>query len=215
MTVHVCGAPGCHDGPNRQPRRTPDPVCDWCAMRIVDALRTMPRHYLALERELPRVTGTGERVTGTRSPQPPVRLEILDAMRTTARILTEWEDVLRAYRLLTPRRTDVREQAAVVRAVHILSRFLPVVLGHPDMAPGFASDILRTRTQLMTLLGQHALRHRLPAPCPHCDLLTLIRDDGDDHVRCMHCHASWAEHEYQALVRVLASTAGRVPSNTG
>lgn len=214
MTVHTCGAPGCY-GPHRQPRRTSDPVCDWCTIRIADAIRNLPRHYLALERELPRTGGaSGDRVTGTRSPQPPARLEVLDAMRSTARMLTEWEDVVRAYRLLSPRRIDVREQAAVLRAAGFLVAFLPTLLGNPDTAPSFAADVLRTRSQLMTLLGQHPLRHRLRAPCPHCDLLTLVRDDGDDYVHCMHCHAFWAEHEYHALVRVLASDANRVPSAT-
>ena len=58
------------------------------------------------------------------------------------------------------------------------------------------------------VLGWDRLVHRLPAPCPYCDLLTLIRRDGDQFVRCTNCKRTWLEPEYRHFVRMLVEEVG-------
>lgn len=202
-----CAAPGC--APYR-PRRTDGVLCEWCQRNLGDALDAIPDHYRELERELPRTAKRGELVSGTRSPQPPLRVHILDAMTDTARLLTGWEDTLRAAYRLTDRRTDVREHVAVVRAKRFLRTQLGRIVDDTEHAPGFAADILQCRARLGRVLGWGELRHRLPAPCPHCDELALTRFDGDSYVRCVACRAAWHESEYAHLVLVLTEGTRRV-----
>lgn len=44
---------------------------------------------------------------------------------------------------------------------------------------------------------------RLRTPCPMCDLRTIVREDGDDIIRCRNarCGASWRRTEFNYLVR--------------
>lgn len=79
----------------------------------------------------------------------------------------------------------------------------------PSEAEVVGRRVLRWEQDLRRATGNDDLVHRLPAPCPRCDLLTLIREDGEDRVKCRFCHAEWQEHEYRRLVLVLASTHGR------
>lgn len=66
---------------------------------------------------------------------------------------------------------------------------------------------LHDRTRI--LAGRGELVHRLPAPCPRCDRLTLVRPNGKDHVECEACHHRWPESDYTRLCLVLASDENR------
>jgi hypothetical protein len=66
---------------------------------------------------------------------------------------------------------------------------------------GITTTSLRVRAD--QVLGWSRLVHRLPAPCPYCDTLTLVRDDGKDFVRCTGCRRNWRETEYRLFVKML------------
>lgn len=55
--------------------------------------------------------------------------------------------------------------------------------------------------------GVDRLQHRLTAPCPRCSARALVREDGDDLVRCGMCNACWDEAHYRHLAKVLADGA--------
>jgi hypothetical protein len=202
-----CAAPGCAP---YKPRHTDAIICDWCTKRVGDALDALPGHYRELQRELPRSTSRHELVSGSRTPQPPLRVDIIDTMADTAKILARWEDLTRAEFGYSPRRTDVREQVAVARACRFLRGQLGRVLGEPDLAGAFARNTLDCRARLGTMLGWNELRHRLPAPCPACSERALLRYSGDSYVRCVACRSAWHESEYAHLILVLTEEARHV-----
>jgi hypothetical protein len=202
MSGH-CAAPGCAP---YKPRRTDTLICDWCTKRIGDALATIPQHYRELQRELPRSTARQELVSGSRTPQPPLRIDVIDTMADAAKILSRWEDLTRAEFGYTPRRTDVREYVTTTRACRFLRSQLGRILTQPDLASPFARNILDCRSRLSTMLGWAELRHRLPAPCPGCNERALLRYSGDSYVRCVACRSAWHESEYAHLILVLTET---------
>mgnify|MGYP003576021883 CR=1 FL=1 len=69
----------------------------------------------------------------------------------------------------------------------------------------FAADLVELVGKVRRATGDTRLVHKLPAPCPDCDLLSLIRLDGADHVECENCHRLWTEGDYQRLCVVLAA----------
>jgi Zn ribbon nucleic-acid-binding protein len=71
----------------------------------------------------------------------------------------------------------------------------------------FAAEVRETLAALRGVLGLTRLRHRLPAPCPDCEMLTLVREDGGDYVECGACHRLWTEDEYARLAVVAAEEA--------
>lgn len=66
---------------------------------------------------------------------------------------------------------------------------------------------LHDRTRI--LAGRGELVHKLPAPCPRCERLTLVRPNGKDHVECEACKDRWAEDDYKRLCLVLSSDENR------
>jgi len=98
--------------------------------------------------------------------------------------------------------TAMRESVALTRAVADLARqwdrLMPTYLA-PRLVDG--ADTWHRKAD--HLLGWVRLVHRLAAPCPYCDTLTLVRDDGDDKVRCTVCRRTWHEAEYRHFVRML------------
>jgi len=69
----------------------------------------------------------------------------------------------------------------------------------------YSREMLALERRSLVALRAEALVHHLPAPCPNCDTLGLIRHDGQDQVRCSFCGVSWQANEYDRLVLVLVS----------
>lgn len=64
--------------------------------------------------------------------------------------------------------------------------------------------LLRLHDLVRLTAGRTRLVHRLPAPCPHCEQLALVRYDGSDQVDCERCKRSWPEEDYKRLCHILA-----------
>lgn len=186
----------------------------WCERHqwdIRNNLLALPELYAQLHVEAVHATPkpTGGRVSGSKhEPSPAPRIDDADEL---ARWACDWEDTIRH---------DLRDTAAPTvasgrpRALTEATRYLHVHLtralaldDETDEPTGlmFGRDINNTHRQLLKRVRADRLVHELDPPCPGCDLRTLRRDDGDDHIHCTNCREVWTEVEYQRLVLILAS----------
>jgi Zn ribbon nucleic-acid-binding protein len=159
--------------------------------------------YVRLHLGLAPTDGPTEKVSGTKSPAPPLRLAMLAAGASYAGVLSLWVAMLRAAGdLAEPPRGHTREGWTVGHSVDLL---VPRVDRACLVSPQSALDLSGTALVARRLLKLTRLFHRLAAPCPDCDLLALYREDGAAYVRCSACGAEWAEELYQSLARVIAA----------
>jgi transposase-like protein len=68
-----------------------------------------------------------------------------------------------------------------------------------------ALEMLRLHDLVRSVAGRTELVHKLPAPCPSCDRLALIRANGSSTIECEACHRRWTEQDYERLCLVLAA----------
>jgi hypothetical protein len=179
--------------------------------------------YATVAGQLVPGQAAGERVAGTREAPLPLRVTPLDLtmprrrhnLTAEARLhpddqvgvlavaseLDFWAQDWRAAR-------DMREvgpSPTVVEIVDWLSNRLDWAQRHYLVIDEYAADIHRLVRQLRAATGMGALVHRLAAPCPTCDLVELVREDGADYVECRNCHRLWTEEEYRRLCIILAA----------
>jgi Zn ribbon nucleic-acid-binding protein len=159
--------------------------------------------YVRLHLGLAPSSITTEKVSGTKTPSPPLRLGMLVAGSTYVQVLSDWAERVCIARQLSVRpRSGTREGWTVARCVALL---LPRVDQACQVSPQSAIDLSGTALVARRLLGLTRLVHRLAAPCPDCDLLALYREDGAAYVRCAACGAAWSEELYVSLARVIAA----------
>jgi hypothetical protein len=209
-----CPVPGCRDHLDVGQARelTGSPICDPCRSRARRALSKLPVAYVEL-RTSAAGGPAGEYVTGTSEPGEPVNVEHRALATHLRNRLVCWEDIARELRGLAARPRIVREGWAVGHAVDLLEAHGDALWAHPAYGPPAASDLLRLHRRASTVLGHTAVRQHLTPPCPHCEMRSLVRDQGagSDYVRCINCQAHWDDTEYQRLVRVLLDAAGATP----
>lgn len=218
MTRECAGTHPDRDRPNPNTQDNPpthpgEPV--WCEQhrwQIRDNLNDIVELYAALHLESTHGTPkpAPDKVTGTRteaSPSP--RIDDADEL---ARWACDWEDTIR-HQLHHPAapHTTTAKPKALTEATHYLTTHLTAILRLDDgtdepTALMFGQDVNTTHRTLLRKTSRDTLIHRLKAPCPNCDMRTLRRRDGEDHIRCTHCHTLWTEIEYQRLVLVLTSS---------
>jgi ribosomal protein L37AE/L43A len=118
------------------------------------------------------------------------------------------EDRLRGYLRQTRPKRDARVGSSESRArtlsqsLRYLLEWGPQLLALPEgLEVGRQIQRLVVRAERASSLDR--LVHRLPKPCPSCDLKTLERVDGSETVSCRNraCGRSWTEEEYQWMVR--------------
>lgn len=68
-----------------------------------------------------------------------------------------------------------------------------------------ALELLDLHRRAQQILGLTEKRHRLPAPCPRCETMSLVRDDGAEDVYCARCAAGWSDLDYTEMTVVLAN----------
>lgn len=194
-------------------------VCPGCAHRTACDLRDIADLYAQISLE-PSTSAAGPRVTGSREAPLPLRVDALDLTMparagsvhdehgdqvghiAAASILDSWVEDWRSHR--------ARGEGRPLPTVVILADWLGVRLAdacqdHPAIDE-FAADIRRLRRALAAVVGDGPVRpERLPAPCPGCDLVTLVKDDGD--VRCRACGGWWTYEQYTEWVGALARSA--------
>lgn len=179
--------------------------CDRCEHRIADVLRDLPGWYVNLHVHLGDASVGGEKVSGSRSAPVPLNLEVEALIADLEGTLVSWENALRAA-WGWPAKMDpagppgVRFQATC----RWLGAALTPLLAFPG-GDAAGQELLDLGARCRRMLGETRLVHRLPAPCPSCDFVTLQREDGDDEVRCTTCRRTWTAGEYERLVLILAS----------
>lgn len=201
-----CKVEGCK-GPDRKRRLvTRGAVCEACRSRLEQVIADTPGLYMSLSEALEPSQGDGEKVATSKGHPAPLRIDVLDLMCETVAFYVEFADLLaRQDRLAKRPWFRMSRHVALAEALTIISPRLDRAGEWPhDVSAAFNLHQSARRT-----LGLTALIHRLPAPCPECDLMTLVRYDGDDKVTCRACNLSWSESEYRLLVRILTEEARR------
>lgn len=180
-------------------------VCDACAVRGRRSVELLRVRYVELSRALvPGQSAQGDKIASpAKGSRAPLSAAALDAQQSIAALLYGAQTSVRASLGLSESKRDgSRESVVVDRSATLLLAQWERIAELPLVVP-LVERLLRTRAHVDRVLGLDRLVHRLPAPCPTCDLLTLGRHDGDSYVRCLHCGSSWTEAEYRHLVRVL------------
>ena len=202
-------------------RRTPERpmVCDGCRRRIDVDLSEIVDLYALLPTALEPGPSTGQRVSGSREAPLPLRVDPLDLalpvrnpgpVRDDARLQTGHQPVaVRLWWIVDDWRSvrgqgERQPEPTVVTLTGWLRHRLDWACDHHPAIDEAAAELRTMTGELRAVLGRSELRHRLPAPCPDCDMLTLYRDDGSDYVECGSCHRLWTEDEYAWLVRTAA-----------
>ncbi len=170
-------------------------------------------------------TAEGDLVTGSRELPIPIRASVRDLAARIVTVLVTWaEPVAEQVGMdwdAAMVHDHVRPHVALAMAVRVLRFNAGVLVDYPAIEvrawgdqgyTGFdeqdgveaAVELCRLHDRAQTTLGLTELRHRLPAPCPRCDTMTLYRDNGEAHVYCARCRISYAEDDYERLTLILA-----------
>jgi len=210
-------------------------LCITCQRITTDAITELPRDYVELTQALQLGTvGLAELVAATKDLPAPLRVSVAALKAELVRVAATWAEPV-AERLnidWDSQRMDRHARPGYVlqRASALLTANLPVLLALRDfevrtwafngtynqIEPGdgiaAALELLNLHRITRAALGQTKLVHELPAPCPNCDHMTLVRDDGDDNVHCRRCRLQWPENDYRRLTLVVAADyAGEQP----
>lgn len=196
-----------------------DPVfCRRCAVAIRGALRDFPKAYdaLASVKFLTRTASADEERRG-RSDVPPSPSPGADQQDAILRLACTWEDVLRQHLghvAATDEFGDAR--ATLASAVEYLNTNYADAIGNPDFGADFGQEIQSAHATVVAMVKNKPVRRHLPAPCPSCDMLTLIQEEGIAgkpwYVECLEraggCGRLYQESEYLWLTQLL--TGGHV-----
>lgn len=208
-----CNAAHRADPEHVEPRPGVPVWCRPCQVRIVDAVGRLPE-LVAVLASMPggRLAAGGHsgrpvRSTAIVSPSGSPAWDACDEVISWA-----WETAVGVMQHVgeDPPSAWWSSSAAPVAS---LSTSVAALLRHADAwlaGPGAVEDgrrALRLVAEAERGTGTDPLVHRLPAPCPSCDTLALVREDGEDQVSCRVCHNAWTEERYRLLVRVLADAA--------
>jgi transposase-like protein len=199
-------------------------LCGSCSRTVQAAIRETPMDYVELHTLLAGsdVATLAEVVAG--SQELPVPLDLgVEALQVA--IWNEaqlWAEVVsERLRIDWDTRAAAHSRAGVTlqRACRILEHRVDVLVSLPlqvtrwsltsdwverDGLEG-ALEMLRLHDLVRSVAGRTELVHKLPAPCPSCDRLALIRANGSSTIECEACHRRWTEQDYERLCLVLAA----------
>jgi hypothetical protein len=211
MSVHPCPMPRCVDprDPAKNAPLVTTPLCEPHRSRLNFQLLDVPSTYVRLDLALGSHGKASDVRVSRGKPEPPTPLNVgVRALQEDlVRLLLTAEDELRlALDLPSFVAGEVREGVALTAASEFLAVRLDRLLAEPTGIL-LAVDLDQLLGTIRRALGLAKLVHRLPAPCPSCELLTLRRDDGASFVRCVNdaCNRSFSEDDYARLVLILAS----------
>lgn len=198
-------------------------LCDACARRVEQALAELPVDYV----ELHHLLASGESglteviVSGSEELKVPLRLSVEALQSSMVHESVSWAEPV-AERLGIDWDSDAAKHSrpgfVLQRASRLLGNALDALLALPGQeyrhhssgewverdGIGGALELLRLHDLTRFAAGKTKLIHRLPAPCPRCEAMTLVRHNGDDQVQCEQCGVRWPEKDYRRLTLVLA-----------
>jgi hypothetical protein len=205
-TTHLCIlCPQRHRGEPEHYERAN--ACQPCRVWLDGLLRDVGDLWARLPEALPPVSGHGPRVSGSREAPIPLRVDVLDLGLRTRKgsrgpfvrgvlgldddqtghlsagtildtITGAWigETWCRATRLPVP---------TVPALAQWLRRWADDACDRHTAIDEDAADLRELRSTLRSVLGDRSQRpEHMSAPCPGCDLLTLVRRPGEDLVEC-------------------------------
>jgi hypothetical protein len=207
-------------------------LCTGCVRDVTHALGHLTGDVVELTMLLGRV-GMSAEVVVSSSPdlQIPIRVNVEALRAQIDSELQAWAEPVAEQLGIEWDTTAVhrtRMGPRVQRAAHLLTRSVDTLLAlppqeHPawvDGEPAWDIELDCQDTVIrdgvdagITLIDLHRLAyaalgrtklvHRLPAPCPWCDRVSLVRHNGSDHVECEHCHRKIDQRHYDWLVAVV------------
>jgi hypothetical protein len=196
-------------------------LCRRCTATVRAALRELPRAYDALAAVpfLTRSASAGEERRG-RSDVPASPSPGADHQDEILRLAREWEDAVRKH-LGHAAATDAfgRPTATLAAAVEYLNaNYTALLEWERDPVEEFARDIERAFSTAVAMVKNKPVRKHLPVPCPTCDTLSLIQEEGIAgkpwYVECVEraggCGRLFTESEYSWLTQLI--TDGHVPT---
>lgn len=194
-------------------------LCRKCAAIARGALRELPLAYTALAsmKYLTRTASADEERRG-RSDVPPSPSPGADHQDEIARTVTAWEDDLRQHLHHVPARDTGDRAADLAASVKYLNTNWRPMIERVECAGDFAQEIWRLHSHAVGMVKNRPVRRHLPAPCPSCDMLTLVQEEGFAgkpwYVECAErvggCGRLYQESEYSWLVQLLSG--GHVPT---
>ena len=188
-------------------------LCRKCASIARGALRELPLAYTALAsmKYLTRTASASDERRG-RSDVPPSPSPGADQQDEICRTVTAWEDDLRQH-LRHVAAHDTGDQAGDLAAsVEYLNRNWQAMVERVECAGDFADEISRLHRVAVAMCKNKPVRKHLPAPCPSCDMLTLVQEEGFAgkpwYVECAErlggCGRLYQESEYRWLIQLLS-----------
>lgn len=194
-------------------------LCRRCAATARGALRELPLAHRALDsvKYLTRTASADEERRG-RSDAPPSPSPGADHQSELLHTACQWEDDLRRH--LSHQAADLAldpaPYVALVRAVEYLNTNWQAMVQRPECAGDFADEVTRLHATAVAMVKNKPVRRHLPAPCPSCDMLTLVQEEGlanrPWYVECVEraggCGRLYQEQEWTWLTQLL--TGGHV-----
>jgi hypothetical protein len=197
-------------------------LCAGCAGHVVRALDEMPADYIELSLLLASgESGLTELVSSSAELKVPIRLSIEALQAGLVHEAQAWAEPV-AELLGIDWDTDLarhcRPGYLLQRATQLLAHGIGTLLTLPameyrDHATGEwverdgiagALELLRLHGLVRFVGGKTKLIHPLPAPCPRCEYMTLVRHNGSEVVQCETCGVRWPESDYHRLTLILA-----------
>lgn len=217
MTQHKpCVYPGCTDL-DGNPRITTEGICvtvhhgrtGGCQKRFRRDWRNIIIDWTHLHQQLPEplaaVAGRGSR--GTRDYGHPAEWAS-DASAEIATLVNNWHDDLADYLGATPPPHPGTTELVRVRAAwNFIDPRIPD-LSRQEWVGDTITEIRELHGKIRSRLGLTRPRLVLPAPCPRCELLTLVRsvDRYRDQIDCEHCGHVIRDDHYDFYTRLLLDT---------
>lgn len=195
-------------------------VCEGCRSRLAQLLREIMGMHALLPAMLQPGQSQGQRVSGSRTPPLPLRVDPLDLTlpprsAPVRDVLGDQVGHLSVATVLDQWVRDWKETLAVgdqwpgIRVVELtmyLRTRLPWACdGHPAIDE-FAAEIRTLHRTLRVVTGLQEIRpEHLDVPCRRCDLLDLHRLPGEDRVECLSCGDLLTEEEFHRWCGLLAA----------
>lgn len=212
--MHPCPAYKCR-GWDGNPTLTDAPMCDYHVGKVVEALGDMPKLYVRVEDAMAAGTGVvddGATHTKAAAAPLPINPQARALQDDMLAVTLEAEIATRRKARLSPRRRPHPYHPHGVELVTLTRRCKMLETHSASMLEAdtyYGVELLRIAHAVKALLGENKLVHRLDVPCPYCDTIALVRDNGSSWVRCEECNATFSEESYGLLVRMVAD---RVPT---
>jgi hypothetical protein len=140
---------------------------------------------------------------GSTTPDAPGANDAMDLLVTTALLWAQYAAAMRMEHLPTTAQYG-REAVRFQHSVEFLHDHADRLM-ESSLEADFARSVKIATFAAKRVLHENDVVHKLPAPCNICHQRGLIRHNGGDVVKCLHCAATWPITQFEFLCRVLVS----------